>query len=75
MIAPTDNLEIWQKYIAGAKAWEAAYAAGDRCPMNPEGVRCRCQAPSQKVCQIWRRLEELAKLIGGATEEAFGSIQ
>ena len=59
----------FSKYIAGTKAFDNAYAAGERCPSNKAGARCRCTTPTAKICRIWHRVAELAREIGGKTKE------
>lgn len=61
------NPELWGKWLQGSRAFDTLWGAGERCPNNQRGARCRCTAPSGAICKIWVRLSEIAEKIGGAT--------
>lgn len=71
--APADTIPpdcepvTWLRYVKGAKAFDALYERGMRCPSNPETVRCLCKNPQTEYCKYWQGLETLVNAIGGAT--------
>lgn len=69
--------ETWNRCIAGCRAFEELFASGARCPGNPNGARCTCGSPQPKerICRYWNGIEELVRIIGGATKEAFLRIK
>jgi len=63
------DASLWLRYLKGTKALDNLYSQGLRCPGNPDGIRCRCLLPKDKICLIWVRVAELAEQIGGWTGE------
>ena len=60
---------LWLRYLKGSKALDNLYTHGQRCPCNPDGIRCLCLIPKEQICLIWVRVAELAEQIGGWTAE------
>ena len=63
------SADLWVRYVKGMQAWDALCTQGQRCPGNPEGIRCLCLLPKNQICLIWGRVAEIASAIGGWTGE------
>lgn len=61
--------QLWLRWLKGTRAFDDLWGQGQRCPKNPAGARCRCSVPGPRYCQIWTRLEELGRQIGGVEAE------
>jgi len=65
---------LWVRYLKGVRAWDSCYTAKQRCPGNPNGIRCQCLIPKDKICLIWGKVAEIADQIGGWTAEHVGGL-
>ncbi len=65
---------LWLRYLKGSRAYDNLYSQGQRCPGNPNGARCQCLIPKEKICLVWIRLAEIADQIGGWTAEHVGGM-
>jgi len=65
---------LWVRYIRGVRAWDDLYGKGERCPGNPEGIRCGCLIPTEQICLIYVRVAEIAAKIGGWMGEHVGGL-
>ena len=63
------SADLWLRYLKGSRAWDELCKQGHRCPGNPDGIRCLCLLPKDKICLIWARVAELAEQVGGWTAE------
>lgn len=69
------NPELWTRYLAGSRAFDERYSAGERCPSNATGAKCLCEKPEKKICQIWRAVVGIAEKIGGETWNVVQKIE
>ena len=65
---------LWVRYLKGVRAWDDLYTLKQRCPGNPNGIRCQCLIPKDKICLIWGKVAEIADQIGGWTAEHVGGL-
>jgi len=68
------SADLWLRYLKGVRAWDDLYTQGQRCPGNPDGIRCRCQLPKEQICLVWVRIAEIAEQIGGWTATHVGGV-
>ncbi len=74
-LIPEDvDASLWVRYLKGTRAWDDLYTLRQRCPGNPNGIRCQCLIPKDKICLIWGKVAEIADQIGGWTGEHVGGL-
>jgi hypothetical protein len=71
MIPPGVDAALWTRYLQGARSFDKAWGAGERCPANPQGAQCRCHEAKEKICRYWHAMRKIAQEVGGATWELF----
>jgi len=68
------DASLWVRYLKGAAAFDLLLEKGQRCPGNPNGIRCQCLIPKDKICLIWGKVAEIADQIGGWTAKHVGGL-